>query len=108
MINSAATRALIGAALFFTAAAASAAPSWSTGRVTVSTAGLDLTSAAGRVAFDRRIDAAIAAMCGAPALFTRDEADALSECRAEARAAAVPEMKRVVTRAGTTLASNRP
>lgn len=108
MIKSATARALVGAALLFTATAAAAAPNWSTGRIAVSTAGLDLTSASGRVAFDRRVDAAIAAMCGAPALGTRDEADALRECRAEARAAATPEMRRVVTRAGMTLASSRP
>lgn len=90
------------------AASASAGPTWSSGRVAVSAAGINLATISGRQAFDRRVDAAISAMCGAPALGTRDEADALRACREEARTAAAPGVERLVARAGVTMASSRP
>lgn len=108
MMKFSAPRAVIGAALILAATGATASQSWSTGRVAVSTTGLNLTTAAGRVALDRRVDAAIAAMCGAPVFGTRDEADALRECRIEARAAVTPQVDQMVSRAGVTMASSRP
>lgn len=108
MTKFSATCTALGAALILTASAAGASPNWSTGRVAVSTSGIDLASTGGRAAFERRVDRAIAAMCGAPVFGTRDEADALRDCRDEARAAAMPEVSRMVARAGVTMASSRP
>lgn len=108
MTNYAATRSVLAAGLMLAASAAAASPGWSTGRAAVSTAGIDLTTVAGRAMLDRRVDAAIAAMCGAPVFGTRDEADALCECRAEARAATTPAVNRMIARAGVTMASSRP
>jgi UrcA family protein len=68
--------------------------------------GLDLASAAGREVLDRRLEAAIRRMCGAPVLATRDEAEALGACRDEARAAVKPQVDKIVAGAVTRVAAN--
>jgi UrcA family protein len=74
-------------------------------QVNVQTADLDLKSKAGQRQLDRRMDAALVKLCGQPVFFTRDEMEDLDACKAEARAAAVPQMKAAIARAGTDIAA---
>jgi UrcA family protein len=78
-----------------------------TDQVSISTANLDLATPHGRAVLERRVNAAINAMCGAPVFGSRDEAEALQACRDEARAAAQPQVKAVLSRASVTVASAR-
>lgn len=83
-----------------------AAPAYETGKVTIEYSDINLASANGRQALDRRVDAAIRSMCGAPVFGTREEADALQECRAEARNAVDPQVRSIMSKAATTVALN--
>lgn len=78
-----------------------------TDQVSISTANLDLASPQGRQMLERRVNAAISAMCGTPVFGDRDEAEALRACREEARAAVQPQVKAVLGRANVTVASAR-
>jgi UrcA family protein len=89
------------------AAPAMAEPSYSTAAVTVDYRGVDLTSQKGRETLDRRVNAAISAMCGQPVFGTREEAEALRNCRIEARTAVEPQVQSALASANTKVASAR-
>lgn len=97
----------LAAALAGFAAPAMAEPSYSTAAVTVDYHGVDLTSQKGRETLDRRVNAAISAMCGQPVFGTREEADALKDCRIEARSAVEPQLQALLASANTKVASAR-
>jgi UrcA family protein len=89
------------------ASPAMAEPSYSTAAVTVDYRGVDLSSKKGRETLDRRVNAAISAMCGQPIFGTREEAEALRNCRIEARTAVEPQLQSVLASANTKVASAR-
>jgi UrcA family protein len=74
-------------------------------QVNVQTADLDLKSQAGQRKLDRRMEAALVKLCGEPVFFSRDEMADLDACKAQARAAAAPQMKAAIARAGTDIAA---
>jgi UrcA family protein len=84
---------------------AMAEPSYSTAAVTVDYRGVDLSSQKGRETLDRRVNAAISAMCGQPIFGTREEAEALRDCRIEARTAVEPQIQSANARANTKVAA---
>lgn len=96
---------LVAAALLSSTVPALAAPDASTARVSIGYDLSELTSAPGRKSVLARIDTAIARMCGAPVLFNRDEAEALETCRAEARAAVMPQYEAALGRARSQIAT---
>ena len=98
-------RPLVATALLALAAPAFAEPSYSAERVTITTSGIDLGSASGRQALDRRVQNTVNAICGAPVFGTREEAEELRACRASTRAEAEPQVQAVLAR--MTVASNR-
>ena len=78
--------------------------------VTVSYGDLDLTTSAGIAAFDSRIDAAVERVCGQPSMLS--QRNAVSNCRAAARAQAQSQRSVLLARAqagknGTLIASSR-
>lgn len=93
-----------GLAVVFSAPAM-AEPSYSTAAVTVDYRGVDLTSQKGRETLDRRVNAAISTMCGQPIFGTREEAEALRNCRIEARTAVEPQLQAVLASANTKVAA---
>jgi UrcA family protein len=84
---------------------AMAEPSYSTAAVTVDYRGVDLSSQKGRETLDRRVNVAISAMCGQPIFGTREEAEALRDCRIEARTAVEPQIQAANARASTKVAA---
>ena len=100
-------RAALAATLLVTSAAAMADTHYSTARVTVVTAGIDLSTAKGAAQLGTRVDVAIRSMCGQPVFGTRDEADALAACHAEARAGAEPAIRQAVAAASIKFATIR-
>ncbi len=100
-------RPLVAAALLAIAAPAFAEPVDNSANVTINTAGIDLTSANGRQALDRRVQNAINAICGAPIYGTREEAEDLRACRDETRAAVQPQVQAMLLRANVTVSENR-
>jgi UrcA family protein len=89
------------------ASPAMAQPNYSTAAVTVDYRGVDLSSQKGRETLDRRVNAAISAMCGQPIFGTREEAEALRNCRIEARTAVEPQLQAALASANTKVASVR-
>ena len=69
-------------------------------RATVSTAGLDLGTAAGVRALDLRILHAASALCGTPSAADPRGPARLDQCRADVRAAAAAARDRIVRIAG--------
>ncbi|HYZ48113.1 MAG TPA: UrcA family protein [Sphingomonas sp.] len=67
-----------------------------TARATVSTAGLDLGTAAGQHALDLRILHAASALCGTPSPADQRGRAGFDTCRAQARAAALADRDRAV------------
>ncbi len=100
-------RPLVATALLAFAAPAFADPVDSSATVKINTSGLDLTSASGRQALDRRVQNAINAICGAPIYGTREEAEELRACRTETRAAVQPQVQAMLLRANVTVSENR-
>jgi UrcA family protein len=76
-------------------------------QVKVQTADLDLSSASGQRALDKRLSFAITRLCGSPVLFTRDELADLDACRAEAMKAAAPQIDAARAQRAVTVAANR-
>jgi UrcA family protein len=76
-------------------------------QVSISTTNLDLATPRGRQMLERRVNAAILTLCGAPVFGDRDEAAALRACREEARSAVQPQVKAMLNRANVTVASAR-
>ncbi|SFN71160.1 UrcA family protein [Sphingomonas sp. OK281] len=99
---SVASATIVGACLF--SAGASASSVREPVSVRVSRAGLDLTSDAGRTAFQRRLRSAIASACQSRAGGLAALADA-HQCRAEMTADASVKMAALFGRTGTQLAS---
>ena len=95
------------ALLLVISAPAMAEPYLTTGTINVNYRDIDLSSAAGQVRLQNRIEVAIRDLCGAPVFGTRDEAEMLKQCRQEARANAVPQMRLALSSASTKFASNR-
>ena len=77
--------------VFANPASAQSAP----GRLTVSTAGLDLTSADGARALDLRILHAASAVCGTPSLTDARGRIKYEDCRAQARTAATVQRDQI-------------
>ena len=100
-------RPLVTAALLAFAAPAFADLADSSARVTISTSDIDLTSAKGREALDRRVQSAVNRICGTPILGTREEAEALGTCRTETRAAVQPQVQTMLLRASVAVTDNR-
>jgi UrcA family protein len=75
--------------------------------VKVQTADLDLATVSGQRNLDRRLDAALTRLCGMPVFHTRDELDALDDCRADAMKAAAPQIEAARARQAVTVAANR-
>lgn len=99
---SVASAAILGACLV--SASASASPVREPVSVRVSRAGLDLTSDAGRAAFQRRLRSAIASACQPRSGGLNAIADA-RQCRQEMDADAGVKMAAMLGRGGTQLAS---
>ena len=99
---SVASAAIVGACLF--SAGASASPVRDPVSVRVSRAGLDLTSDAGRTAFQRRLRSAIASACQSRTGGLEALADA-HQCRKEMSADASGKLAALLGRDGTQLAS---
>ena len=76
-------------------------------QVKVQTADLDLSSASGQRALDKRLSFAITRLCGSPVLLTRDELADLDACRAEAMKAAAPQIDAARAQRAVTVAANR-
>jgi UrcA family protein len=79
----------------------------STASVIVRTADLDLGSAAGRRALDRRIGNAVREACGAVSDIDLHGTNALQACRAEAREAAQAQRSAALRATGDRFASGR-
>jgi UrcA family protein len=97
--------ALVAAALAGPALAVE--PGYEQSQVTVRTADLDLATAAGQRALGKRLDIALSRLCGSPITFTRDEIAALDNCRADAMAAAAPQIDAARARQAVMIASRR-
>jgi UrcA family protein len=76
-------------------------------QVKVQTADLDLSSATGQRALDKRLSLAMTRLCGAPVLFTREELADLDACRADAMMAAAPQIDAARAQRAVTVAANR-
>lgn len=92
-------RPLVAAALLAIAAPAFADQRAASAKLAISTSGIDLSTASGRKALERRVDNAIDRMCGKPVLGTRAEAEALEACRSETLAEVQPQMQAMLLRA---------
>jgi UrcA family protein len=97
--------AMMAAAL--AAPAMAAGPGYEESRVRVQTADLDLATASGQRALERRVEMALSRLCGMPVFHTRDELDALDACRADALKAAAPQIDAARARQAVTVAVNR-
>lgn len=75
--------------------------------VRIRTGDLDLASAKGQRALDRRVATAMVALCGMPVLHSREEAAELETCRADALKAAAPQLDAARARLAMTVASRR-
>jgi UrcA family protein len=95
----------LAAALIGFAAPAMAEPSYFNAAVSVHYHDVDLTSQKGRETLDRRVNAAISGMCGQPVFGTREEAEALRNCRIEARTTVEPQLQSVFANANTKVAA---
>ncbi len=102
LFSRAASAAILGACLC--SAGASASPAREPVSVRVSYAGLDMTSAAGRAAFQRRLRSAIASACEPRSAGLKAIADA-QQCRQEMTADAGVKVAAILGRQGTQLAS---
>lgn len=100
------TIALLAAATLAMPALA-AEPGYEQWQVKVQTADLDLSSATGQRALDKRLSQAMTRLCGAPVLFTRDELADLDACRADAMKIAAPQIDAARAQRAVTVAANR-
>lgn len=97
--------AMMAAAL--AAPAMAAGPGYEESRVRVQTADLDLASTDGQRALERRVEMALARLCGTPVFHSRDELAELDACRADAMKAAAPQIEAARARQAVTVAVNR-
>lgn len=89
------------------APALAAGPDHVKGQVRVQMADLDLSSAAGQRALDRRLASAMVRLCGSPVFFTRDELDELNACQAEATKAAASQIDAARARQAVAVAARQ-
>lgn len=82
-------------------------PGYERAQVTVQTADLDLSSAAGQRQLDRRIAVAVTRVCGVPVFFSRDELAALADCEARAMAATGPQIEAARARRAMAVAARQ-
>lgn len=104
LVGDAARAAFVTLVLAFSAPVLAQTPYFS-GAVAVGTRDIDLTSPKGAEQLERRVNAAISSLCGQPVFGTRDEADAIAACRADARASAEPKMKATLAAARVKVAT---
>ena len=78
-----------------------------TAQVRVQVADIDLSSASGQHALDRRLWVATVALCGAPAMYSSQELADIANCRAEALKAAAPQINAAHGRRAMTVASTQ-
>ena len=76
-------------------------------QVRVQTADLDLSSATGQRALERRLSLAMTRLCGSPIIYSRDEIADLEACRADALQAAAPQIEAARSQRALAVASNR-
>lgn len=76
-------------------------------QVRVSTADLDLSSAAGQRMLEKRLSLAMTRLCGTPVFQTRDELAHLDACQADAMQAASPQIEAARARRAVAVAANR-
>lgn len=100
------TMALLAAATL-TMPALAAETGYEQWQVKVQTADLDLSSASGQRALDKRLSQAMSRLCGEPVLFTRDELADLDACRADAMKIAAPQIDAARAQRAVTVAANR-
>ena len=82
-------------------------PGYDQAQVRVQTADLDLSSAGGQRAMEKRLSFAMVRLCGAPVFNTRDELADLDACRADALSTAAPQIDAARARRAMTVAANR-
>lgn len=99
-------RPLVAAALLAMAAPAFADLPASSATLAINTTDIDLSTAKGRKALERRVDSAINRFCGTAVTGSRDEAEELDRCRSEARAKVQPQMQAMMLRASVTMSGN--
>lgn len=75
--------------------------------VKVRTADLDLATASGQRQLDARLAMALTRLCGQPVLQTPEERDDLAACRADAMAAAAPQIAAARARLAVAVADRR-
>lgn len=75
------------------------------GKVAVETGDIDLSGPKGIRTLEKRVSNAIISLCGQPVFGTREEADALEACRADARASADPQVKATLASAQVRVAT---
>jgi UrcA family protein len=75
------------------------------GKVVVPTSDIDLSAPKGARTLERRVNNAVNSLCGQPVFGTRDEADALDACRADAHASAEPQVKATLASARVRVAT---
>ncbi|WP_279379375.1 UrcA family protein [Sandarakinorhabdus sp. AAP62] len=95
------------AAAAFAMPAMAIEPGYEQWQVKVQTADLDLSSAEGQRALDKRLAQALTRLCGQPTTFTREDLAALEACRAEAMQSAAPQIDAARTLRAVAVASNR-
>jgi UrcA family protein len=100
--------ALLGIAALLAAAPAVAADAgYEQWAVTVRTADLDLATTAGQRQLDARLAMALTRLCGQPVMQTPEERDDLAACRADAMAAAAPQIAAARARLAVAVADRR-
>ena len=98
--------ALVAAATLATTLATPVFAAGST-QVRVKVADIDLSSASGQHALDRRLWVATVALCGAPAMYSRLELADIANCRTEALKAAAPQINAAHGHRAMTVAYNQ-
>lgn len=97
MTGSASRPLVVGLWLAF-AAPVHALPSTSTGTIMVRYGDIDFKAPDAAAILDRRIGSAIEQLCGTPITGSRDEAEAITACRADAHANAAPKRRLLIGR----------
>lgn len=87
--------------------ALAAGDAYEQGKVRVQTADLDLSTAAGQRTLSERLEVAVTRLCGIPVFFSREEIADLDACRAEALAAAAPQIDAARARMAVAVAARR-
>lgn len=82
-------------------------PGYEQWAVKVRTADLDLATATGQRQLDARLAMALTRLCGQPVLQTPEERDDLAACRADAMAAAAPQIAAARARLAVAVADRR-